>query len=204
MKKLILILLVLPFSIIAQNTTIRVFPFYYMFTPVITEQGVGLISVMAFGTTLGYDQKISDEESIEFNFKPRIHIFDGDQDLCEFRSNINYKRFMKYNFYTSTGLSVNYMKSFTSMSPYGHGDYATSYTIGPNISIGRRTMFTNRFFLDFGLGFSFNYSVYNNIEKTRAIDWEANDMQDYTYTESGPKFYYLTHVLVFQFGFVLN
>ena len=204
MRKLIFILLALPFFTFAQNTTVRISPFYPMISPIITKQGVGFLSVMAFGSTLGYDQKISDNESIEFNFKPRIHIFDGDQDLKEYRSYINYKRFMKYNFYTSSGLAVNYMKSFISMNADGSGDFATLYTIGPNISIGRRTMLTNRLFLDFGLGFAFNYPIYNNIERTKAVDWEADDVQYYTEVESGPKIFYLNHILAFQFGFILN
>ena len=158
--------------IFGQNSTIRLFPIYPMFTPVLTDEGVGTLSVAAIGTTLGYDHKISDSESIEFNFKPRIHIFDGDQDASEFRSNINYKKFIKYNFYTSSGLGFNFIKSFSSWSPYGGGDYSTILTIGPNLSFGRRTMFTKRFFLDFGLGFAFNYPVYNQIKKIRPIDLE--------------------------------
>ena len=187
-----------------QNSTIRLFPIYSMFTPVLTDEGVELFSVAAIGTTLGYDHKISDSESIEFNFKPRIHIFDGDQDASEFRSNINYKKFIKYNFYTSSGLGFNFIKSFSSWSPYGGGDYATILTIGPNLSFGRRSMFTKRFFLDFGLGFAFNYPVYNQIKKTRPIDLEANDVQFTTSNESGPKIYYFNHVLAFQFGYILK
>jgi hypothetical protein len=175
-----------------------------MFTPVLTDEGVGALSVAAIGATLGYDHKISDSESIEVNFKPRIHIFDGDQDASEFRSNVNYKKFIKYNFYTSSGLGVNFIKSFSSWSPYGGGDYATILTIGPNLSFGRRTMFTKRFFLDFGLGFAFNYPVYNQIKKTRPIDLEANDLQFTTSNESGPKIYYFNHVLAFQFGYILK
>jgi hypothetical protein len=190
--------------IFGQNSTIRLFPIYAMFTPVLTDEGVGVLSVAAIGTTLGYDHKISDSESIEFNFKPRIHIFDGDQDASEFRSNINYKKFIKYNFYTSSGLGFNFTKSFSSWSPYGGGDYSTILTIGPNLSFGRRTMFTKRLFLDFGLGFAFNYPVYNQIKKTRPIDLEANDLQFTTFTESGPKNYYFNHVLAFQFGYILK
>ncbi|MBT5750601.1 MAG: hypothetical protein HOI39_05680 [Flavobacteriales bacterium] len=192
------------FSIIAQNSTIRFFPIYSMFTPVLTNEGLGVSSVAAIGTTLGYDHKISDSESIEFNLKPRIHIFDGDQDASEFRSNVNYKKFIKYNFYTSSGLGFNFIQSFSSWSPYGGGDYATILTVGPNLSFGRRTMFSKRFFLDFGLGFAFNYPVYHQIKKRRPIDLEANDVQFSTFTESGPKIYYFNHVLAFQFGYILK
>ena len=198
MKRVLIILFVLPFSIMAQNSTIRLFPIYPMLTPVLTDEGVGFFSVVAIGTTLGYDHQISDSESIEFNFKPRIHIFDGDQDAREFRSNINYKKFIKYNFYTSSGLGFNFIKSFSSWSPFGGGDYATILTIGPNLSFGRRKMFTKRFFVDFGLGFAFNYSIYNQIKKERPIDLEANDVRFTTSIESGPRIYYFNHVLVFN------
>ena len=204
MKKAFIIFLALPLTIMAQNNAIRLFPIYLMPTIVLTEQGVGSLSVVAIGTTIGYDHKISNNESIELNFKPRIHIYDGDQDASEFRSNVNYKRFLKYNFYTSSGLGFNFIKSFSSWSPYGGGDYGTVLTIGPNLSFGRRTMFSKRVFLDFGLGFAFNYAVYNQIKKTRPIDLEANDVQFTTFTESGPKIYYLNHVLAFQFGYILK
>ena len=65
-------------------------------------------------------------------------------------------------------------------------------------------MFTKRFFLDFGLGFAFNYPVYNQIKKIRPIDLEANDLQFTSSTESGPKIYYFNHVLAFQFGYILK
>ena len=190
----------------AQNSTIRFFPLYPMSTIVLTEEGVGSLSVVAFGTTLGYDYKISDIASIEFNFKPRIHIYDGDQDAYEIRNNVNYKKFMRYNFYTSSGLGFNFIKSFSSWSPYGGHDKATIFTIGPNLSFGRRTNFTKRLFLDFGLGFALNYSIYNEIKKERPINPENDDYdwQFYTYTESGPKIYYFAHVLAFQFGYVLK
>jgi len=81
-----------------------------------------------------------------------LHLF------SDFRSNINYKRFIK---------------SFSSWSPYGGGDYGTTLTIGPNLSFGRRTMFTKRLFLDF----AFNYSVYNQIKERRSIDLESNNVQ---------------------------
>ena len=204
MKRIVTILFLLPLSILAQNSTIRIFPIYPMFTPTITAEGIGILSVAAIGSTLGYDYKISDNESIEFNFKPRVHIFDGDQDASELRSNFSYKKFMKYNFYTSIGLAVNYINTFTSMSPDGYGDYGVLFTIGPNLSIGRRTMFTNRLFLDFGLGFAFNYPVYHQVKKERIISLESNDLQYYTYTESAERIYYLTHVLAFQIGYVIK
>ena len=175
-----------------------------MLTPAITSEGMGFLSVLAFGTTLGYDHKISNNESIEFNFKPRIHIFDGDQDAIEFRNNFSYKKFIQYNFYTSSGLAVNYIKYFTSMSPNGEGDYGTLLTLGPNLSIGRRTMFTNRFFVDLGLGVAFNYPVYHQVKKERVIDLNGNDVQYYTYNETGERFYYLTHIFAFQFGYIIK
>ena len=205
MKRLI-ILFIIPLAIMGQNNTIRIFPYYPMLTPFVAEEGSGFMSVVAFGTSLGYDHSISENESVEINFKPRIHIFDGDQDAYELRSNINYKRFLKYNFYTSSGLGINFLNTYSSWSPYGGDDNTNILSIGPNLSFGRRTMFSNRFFLDFGLGFAFNYTIYNQAEKTSPIDSSLpyEEWEFYTYPEAQEKMYYLTHVLAFQFGFILQ
>tara|TARA_B100001758_G_scaffold158194_1_gene136359 strand:+ start:506 stop:1123 length:618 start_codon:yes stop_codon:yes gene_type:complete len=205
MKRFLFILLNIPIIIFGQNSSIRLFPIYPMFTPIITQKGLELNSMAAIGSTLGYDQKISDFESIEINFKPRIHIFDGEQEASDFRMNFNYKKFTKYNFYISSGLAFNFLKDFSSWSPYyGGGDCSTILTIGPNLSFGRRTIFRKRFFLDFGLGFRFNYLFYNQIRKKRPIELESNNIQFTTFTDSGPKYYFLDHVLTFQFGYILR
>jgi len=205
MIRLLLIFLYFPIIFFGQNSTIRFFPVYPMFTPVLNSEGASLFSVAALGATLGYDHGVSNTESIEFNLKPRIHIFDGEQDAYEVRVNINYKKFIKYNFYTSTGLGFNFIKIFSSWHPdYAGGDYETIVTISPNLSFGRRTMFSKRLFLDFGIGFMFNYPFYNKIKKTRPINIESNNIQFTTFTDSRRNSYYISHVLAFQFGYILR
>ena len=90
------------------------------------------------------------------------------------------------------------------MSPNGEGDYGTLLTLGPNLSIGRRTMFTDRFFVDLGLGVALNYPIYHQVKRERVVDLDSNDVQYYTYNEPGERFLYLTHIFVFQFGYILK
>ena len=203
MRKLLFTLLYFPIIVFGQNSTIRFFPLYPMPVAIFAED-----KGIAFGTTLGYDFGISDNEAIEINFKPRIFILDGDEDAYELRFNINYKRFIRYNFYTSTGIGFN-LYNYNSYGPDeytdGNPDHTILFATGPNLAIGRRMMFNKRIFIDVGFGISVNFTSYSKTSKTRPLDDSISEPWEYItiLTHNEKYISYLSHIVVFQFGYIL-
>ena len=185
-----------------QNSTIRLFPLYPMPVAIFAEdKGV------AFGTTLGCDFGISDNKAIEFNFKPRLFFLDGDETAYEFRFNINYKRFLKYNFFSSTGIACN-LYYYESYGLYSWDENTRIFTIGPNLVFGRRTMLNKHIFLDTGLGGNLNFTLLSRtLNNVAPLDWYSDDMpaeSDYSIeiTHNQKYISYLSQILVFQFGYI--
>ena len=178
---------------------IRCFPFYVGFDQPYTENFSPF-----FGCTFGYDYKFDEYKYLDITLKPRIFLLDGDQSAHEFRNYINYKRFIKEKFYISYGLGFHYYNS-DSYGPveYTHGkpDNNKVFLLGPNLIFGRRVLF-NKFFLDFGLGLSYNYMIYNKTRMTRVVDELAPMPWQYTTKlVSEDKISYFNHLFSFQIGY---
>ena len=205
MKKIALVFFIFFSTIlIAQNNTIRIsFP-YLMPVSVFSDH-----TPFAFGITAGVDVGLSEQELIKINYKPRVFIIDGDAEAKEHRFILNYKRFLKNNFFVSSGISLN-KYDYISYGPYAKDIDEILFTIGPNVVFGKRYMLNNHLFTDMGLGFSLNFKAYNkSIFYTLPdnVDYDTANQSDYIaiiHDEPYTDYPLFLHIFVFQFGYLFR
>ena len=161
MKKLLLLFLIFPLFSNSQGLSVRTFPVYIGFLATPDNPYIA--------TTFGADYHLDEQKAIATNFtKKNIDLQDNSALVYDFIAGIkNYsekKYFISYNIRTCIWDENRFiMPSYDDDIVY-HNE-TNKFSIGPDISFGKRVYFSSshHFFLDLGISLALGVSFIENI-----------------------------------------
>ena len=190
MKKLLLILLCLPFIGLGQGFSLRTFP-VYLVPPVM-------------GTSWGVDYHLNKNTTVDINFYPYYLLIGEGSGLLVSNLSSGYKKYNKKNYF------IDYRARISRFTWNVNDDIDDDieekweylyYTLGPEINLGKRFYFTQKRkgFVDLGIGVAFNlftlYSlqIHEKIGLREVTEYEKIDRSMRVF----PNF-------ILQFGYTFN
>jgi len=161
MKKILLLLIIIPFLTFSQGISVRTFPVYvgFMYSP-----------DFPYGASnIGLDYHINDEKAIACNFKIRsIDLVDNSASVYDFVAGI--KNYSVKNYFISYNIRTRiWDENRFTMPSYDddivYHDETNKFSVGPDISFGKRMYFSSyhHFFLDLGVSLALGVSFIEDI-----------------------------------------
>ena len=196
MKKLLLLFLILPLFINGQGLSVRTFPVYIGF--------LGTPDNLYKATTFGADYHLDEKRAIATNFtRKNIGMEDNSALVYDFVAGI--KNYSEKNYFISYNIrTCIWDENRFTMSSYDEDDIVyhsetNKFSVGPDISFGKRMYFSSyhHFFLDLGISLALGVSFIEdiNLEKEESTGVLIKD-DTINSTEL-----YISPNMLFQIGF---
>ena len=193
MKKLLLLFLIFPSFINGQGLSVRTFPVYIGF--------LGTPDNLYKATTFGADYHLDEKRAIATNFtRKNIDMEDNSALVYDFVAGIkNYSEknyFISYNIRTCIWDEDRFTIDFDNIVYHNE---TNKFSIGPDISFGKRMYFSSshHFFLDLGVSLALGVSFVENINLEKD-ELSGVVLKDDTINSTA---LYISPNMLFQIGF---
>ena len=195
MKKLLLLFLIFPFFINGQGLSVRTFPVYIGF--------LGTPDNPYMATTFGADYHLDEKRAIATNFtKKNIDLEDNSALVYDFVAGL--KNYSEKNYFISYSIRTCIWDENRFIMPSYDDDIVyhnetNKFSIGPDISFGKRMYFSSshHFFLDLGVSLALGVSFIENIDLEKD-ESSGVVLKDDTINSTA---LYISPNMLFQIGF---